>query len=455
MIYDLSKMEENDVYAINLSCYHSYIYYHKTRKLEPIVQKMLSATNHRWEEAVRWWVTNTARALRKGASGYVFSLTSNSYSKSVQKIGYRKVKAFVDFLEKRGYIDIYKGFVVQWRTEDGKRVPEETIPSCMIFRKRTLELWDGLVLDFNLWTAQEESDLAIVRDRVTKETLSNSGRRGMKEIKEEVKRLNSRLEGADITFNDRPIVDVAYRRIFTGDLDNGGRLYTIGGGVQLLPQQIRKEYLKIDGEPVVELDYSCIHPNICYQMMYNQDGFSVYDVFGQDFSPYGADLGFLKVDQEAKEQWEKLTGKKHDPVRTLAKLAILIGMNSNDKNGAAWTLSGKVAQDRKKTNIADQDFYALVSANSTDCVRVLEAVQRHNDFIEERFFSDAGVMLQSIDSKIMMRIVGAMGELGHDVLAYHDSVLVKESAEDDLYEAMVAAWEDVLGDTTFCKVEKK
>lgn len=33
MIYDLSKMEENDVYAINLSCYHSYIYYHKTGKV--------------------------------------------------------------------------------------------------------------------------------------------------------------------------------------------------------------------------------------------------------------------------------------------------------------------------------------------------------------------------------------------------------------------------------------
>jgi hypothetical protein len=32
---------------------------------------------------------------------------------------------------------------------------------------------------------------------------------------------------------------------------------------------------------------------------------------------------------------------------------------------------------------------------------------------------------------------------------------LKESAEQDLYEAMINAWKTVLGDTTFCKVDKK
>ena len=37
-------------------------------------------------------------------------------------------------------------------------------------------------------------------------------------------------------------------------------------------------------------------------------------------------------------------------VRQLAKLAILIGMNSNDKNSAAWTLGNKVKIDRAQNN---------------------------------------------------------------------------------------------------------
>lgn len=453
MIYDLSKMNEKDVYTINLSCVRSYVYYHESKYYKRVMEEMLVATNHKWDEAVKWWVSNTARAFDRKARGFVFSLKAETYSKSIQGIGYKKVKKLVEWLEAKGYIDIYKGYVKSWQVVDGVRTPETVIPSCMIFRQRTIDMWEGIECSYKLWTEQEESDLAIVRDRLTKETLSNRGRRGMKEIKEEVRSMNLRLEGADITFDDKPIADIAYRRIFTRDLEKGGRLYTLGGGVQLLPQEIRSELLKIDGEPVVELDYSCIHPNICYQMMFNKDGFSVYDVMGEDFSPYGADLSFLIIDEEAKDQWERMTGRVHDPVRNLAKLAILIGMNSSDKNSAAWTLGNKVKQDRAKHSIEEQDFYALSSKN--DYARVLEAVQKHNDFISDMFFSDAGIMLQSIDSKIMMRIVGSMGELGVDVLSYHDSVIVKASAEHDLRFAMVDAWKSVLGDITFCKISKK
>ena len=453
MIYDLSKMTDKDVYTVNLGCVRSYLYFHESKYYQKIVDQVLAHTNYKWEEAVRWWVSNSARAMKNRANGFIFSLQSNTYSKSQQGIGYRKVKSLIEFLESKGYIDIYKGCVKSWVTKDGKQVPEFMIPSCMVFRQRTLDMWKGVDVSYNLWKEWEENDLAVIRKRDTKEALSNRGRRGMKEIKSEVRDMNSRLEGANITFNDKPIADIAYRRIFTDDLDKGGRLYTLGGGVQLLPQTIRAEMLKIDGEPVVELDYSSIHPNICYQMMYNRDGFSIYDVMGEDFSPYNADMSFLQIDQQRKMEWERRTGRAHNPIRSLAKLAILIGMNSNDKNSAAWTLGNKVKQDRMQLNIEDQAFYALSSSN--DYALVLEAVQNHNDFIRDMFFSDAGIMLQNIDSKIMMRIVGAMGELGHDVLAYHDSVLVKASAEDDLRQAMVNAWGAVLGDTTFCKIDKK
>lgn len=452
MIYELKCMKESEVYSVNLRCVRSYLYYHESKYYKKIVDQVLEHTRYKWEEAIRWWISNSARAFKHKATGFIFSLDKNTYSKSKQGIGYRKVKSLVDFLEQKGYIDIYKGYVKSWKIINGNPVPDESVPSCMIFRKRTLDMWEGVNTSYNLWRELEENDLAIIRNRETKEVMPTRGHKGFKEIKSEVKNMNSGLEGAEITFEGKPIADVAYRRIFSGGLDKGGRLYTLGGGVQLLPQHIRASSLKIDGEPVVELDYSAIHPSICYQKMFNDDGFSIFDVMGPDFSPYSANLSFIEIDIRMKNSWERLTGKAHNPRRSLAKLAILIGMNSDDKNSAAWTLGNKVKIDREKA-IEDQDFYAMTG--SVDYGQVLEAVQDHNDFIRDQFFSDAGIMLQNTDSKIMMNIVGAMGEKGHAVLAYHDSVIVKQSAEQDLYEAMINAWKAVLGDTTFCKVDKK
>lgn len=445
-------MTEQQMYSINLQCVRSYLFYHESKYYKKLIDQVSEHTNDKWSEAVRWWISNSARAIKKKANGIVFSLDLHTYTRSKQGIGYRKVKSLVDFLESKAYIDIYKGYVKSYKMHKGKLIPDDVVPSCMIFRERTKEMWKGVNTSYNLWKDLEDNDLAIIRNRETKEVISSRGHKGFKSIKSEVKSMNELLSGCEITFDDKPIADVAYRRIFSGDLESGGRLYTLGGGVQLLPQNIRASSLKIDGEPVVELDYSCIHPNICYQLMFNTDGFNIYDVMGKDFSPYDADLSFLKVDGKLKKEWEKKTGNPHNPVRQLAKLAILIGMNSNDMNSAAWTLGNKVKLDRSKP-IEDQEFYALVG--QTDYSSVLLAVRQHNDFISEHFFSDAGIMLQSIDSKIMMRIVGAMGAKGHSVLAYHDSCLVKASAEKDLWDAMYSAWEAVLGDKTFCKVDKK
>lgn len=453
MIYELKEMKEEDVYLVNLRCVRSYVWFHKSKYYESIVQYMLEQTKNKWEEAVRWWVSNSIRAKREKATGFVFSLHTATYSKAELKIGYRKIKGLTDFLEAKGYIDIYKGFVKTWKVEKGKLVPEDVVPSCMIFKKRTLDLLSDANTRYNLWKDLEESDLAIIRNRETKEKMSTRGVTGFKDIKNEVKEMNEWLENTNITYKDEPIANVAYRRIFTDSVDKGGRLYTLGGGVQLLPQRVRNESLKIDGEPVVELDYNAIHPNIAYQQLLTEEGMNVREIMGEDFSPYDADLSFLKVHGKLKEEWESINQKPHNPIRSLAKLAILIGMNSNDMAGAAWTLGNKVKTDRKNP-IQEQEFYAL-DIKDKQYIAVLEAVRKHNDLIAKKFFSDSGIYLQNIDSKIMMNIVGQMGAKGHSVLAYHDSCLVKASAENDLREAMYSAWEDVLGDKTFCKVDNK
>src|SRR5690349_1965347 len=113
-------MKESEAYSVNLRCVRSYIYYHESKYYKKIVDQVLEHTGNKWEEAVRWWISNSARAIKHNAQGFIFSLDKNVYTKSVQGIGYRKIKSLVDFLEQKGYIDLYKGYVKSWKTVNGK-----------------------------------------------------------------------------------------------------------------------------------------------------------------------------------------------------------------------------------------------------------------------------------------------------------------------------------------------
>lgn len=448
MIYDMSKMDEEDVHSISLSSVRSYIYYHDSIYYQPLVNELLQKTEGKWEKAVKWFISNSARAVKKNALGFKVSFKGEVYTNNKLGIGFRGVKSLLEWLEQKGYIDIYKGYVMHWKVEGKLRSPERVFPSVVKLRPRALEMWQGLD-DYDLWKDIESESCVEVKSRSTKEVLEDFI--VDQEVIEKVMNYNNGISGANIKFKGRQIADVEYKRVFIENMEIAGRLYAQGGGVQLLPQKIRSEHLTIDDEPVVELDYSAIHPNISYQMLYNS-GVNVYDVFGDDFHPYNADLSFVEVDENLKNEIEGITGVAHNPLRQLTKLAILVGINSKDIQQAVSAMSSKVFEDRKKEK-KDQQFYAI--PGTIPVKKILEAVQEHNGLIEDSFFSDKGIVYQNVDSNIMMGIVERMVQKGHDVLAYHDSCLCKKSAEEDLRAAMMESWMEVLGDSTFCMIERK
>lgn len=449
MIYRFEKMMEEDVQAIQLSCCQSYLFYNKSLYYQEIVEHLLTKTGGRWEKAVRWFVSNGARALRKKANGFKISLNPQTYSGNTMGIGFKGVKGFLEWAEQRSYIHIYKGCVLSWKVEEGKRSPDEVVPTCVVFRERFLSLWLD-VEEYDIFKEVERQSAVCVRDRSSKEEL-NDYEDYLEEDRIRMLHINDSLNDSTIAFNGKRIATPEYRRIYTDNVFSGGRLYVQGGGVQLLPQEMRSKHLEIDGEKVVELDYSSIHPNICYQLLHNK-GIPVREIIGEDFKPYGADLRFIQVNQEKKEAIEKVTGDVHDPLRNLAKLAILIGMNSKDVSSAVSAMSSKVHADRKK-EWTEQKFYAI--DGKIPVSDILRAVCDHNDFISENFFSDVGIILQKYDSDIALKVIESVIQSGSAVLAYHDSFIVKESVKDVLRQAMVDAWYDVFTDTTFCKVEEK
>ena len=451
MIYELSKMSTLDRHGISLSCSNTYLHYHQSKYYQHITDSLMTQSEGKWEIAILWFVSNFARAMNSTAEGMRVSLDPGYYSGNKAKIGYRGVKALLELLESKSYIHIYKGYVDTWKFDNGIRTPEYVISSCIIFRKRLLDLWNSDTI-VNLFESTNLPDSVEVRNRATGDVLGTRGKIGIKEAREKMETYNTSLKSADIKYNGKQIATVEYKRVYLDTMHVAGRIYAAGGGVQLLPQKLRNDYLEIDGESVVELDYSAIHPNICYQMLL-EDGVNAFDLMGEDFNPYNADLTFVETDQDVIDEHSVLIGKKHDPLRNLAKLAILIGINSVDEAQAVGAMSGKVRDDVKKKDDSDKLFVGVVG--TIPVKRILSAIRQHNDLIKDSFYKDKGVLLQKVDSEIMMNIIQTMVQKDHTVLAYHDSCLVKKSSEDDLREAMFSAWKNVLGDTTFCKVDKK
>lgn len=453
MIYNITIQDDVIVQRLALTCINSFTYYHESKYYRNVYKEILSATEGKWINAVKWFVSNSARAINYKAVGFQVSLRPQTYSNNIQKIGFRSVMNLINLLEGKGYIDIYKGGVLEWGVdEDGGYEAGSKSSSYIVLKEKYLDLWRGVRLPKGCWDKQEDDLLVQIRDRETRQNKSTQGVAGITKEKLRMKQFNEFLSKSDIQFYGEPIANLKYSRIFSDDLTYGGRLYAVGGGVQTIPQDIRRDALTIDGEPVVELDYKAIHPNICYQLFYNGDGLDVNMVLGEDFCPYSAPMPFLEINEDKIKEKEKLTGKSHKPVRELAKLTILISMNSDDRGKAVHALSNKIRKDRLEP-IENQRFYGIEGI--IPARRVCDALKEHNDFISSHFFSDSGIVLQKFDSDIMLEVVSRMLQKEHAVLCYHDSAITKASAEEDLMNAMQEAWVSVFGNDKFCTIEKK
>lgn len=451
MIYDLSKINDLQMYEMMLTNTDSSLYYHRSLWYEDVVMFLLVVTGGKWERSVRWFVTNSAKAVRAKAGGFYVSFTPKYYTSNDQSIGYRTTMSLLDQMEACDFVDIYKGFVKEF---DSTGKPVKTVKSFVQFKEKYLALWAEV--DVVLLPNTQVEDMIEIRNRETGENKSLRGRNGITELREGVKVLNDNLKDVSIEFKGKRVATVEYKRVYSNSLHQSGRFFVSGGGVQLLPEKYRSKYLTFNGEPVCELDYSSIHPMICLEKLNIAGGFdcNVWDIIGKDFKPYGVDLSeIVRVDQEAIEDHKEKYGLTHyDPVRNLAKVALLISINAIDRAGAVSAVSNKLFQDSKK---AEQDKKFVGIIKPTKVLDVCEAIRKHNYLIEDQFYSDAGVRLMNIDSNIAARVVSDMIQDGESLLIYHDSFICRASSEEKLYNIMFDAWKEELGDNQFCFVSKK
>jgi hypothetical protein len=177
------------------------------------------------------------------------------------------------------------------------------------------------------------------------------------------------------------------RRIFSERWSLHGRLY-------LWPQNIpsaARAKLTINGEPTVELDYSAMHPMLAY----NQIGVKL------DGCAYDVGAGF-----DRKE----------------VKAALIIAFNAADEDAAVKALA------RAKGIRHDR------------CRQIFDAIRRRHRPIEGAFFSDKGVELMNLDSKIAMAVTTGLMADGIPSIPVHDSIIGPAQFRGQIHAKMEEVW---------------
>jgi hypothetical protein len=212
-------------------------------------------------------------------------------------------------------------------------------------------------------------------------------------------------------------------RIFNnGSFSQGGRFYAEGGGWQTLSKEERQK-LTISGDPVVEIDYSELHPTLAYHNAGLMPPEDAYDIHGYP--------------------------------RPLVKFAFNIMLNASTEHAARRSLalkpgmlnhlvgrevfrSGSPEKLMRQVRTFDPGLYQLALESAADLINQL---RRKHSPIAVFFFSGLGPKLQHLDSQIASMVMKTMRKQGEMPLPVHDSFIVRTSQGDRLEQAMIEAGE--------------
>lgn len=212
-------------------------------------------------------------------------------------------------------------------------------------------------------------------------------------------------------------------RVFNVSFDFGGRFYR--HWAQGVPRELRR-FIRINGEPVMELDYKAIHPTL----LYAERGLAIE---GEVYVPFGWPYAF----------------------RPVFKLLMLAAINADDLDNAV-----KGARHGIYRNPELMAAFPECLTNRW-LVPAFEALAHLHKPIADEFFNGAGLRLQRKDSEIAERVMLTLLDRGVVSVPIHDSFLVAHPHTDALREVMLATSKDVSGVTiqvdekwAFCSIQQ-
>ena len=189
-----------------------------------------------------------------------------------------------------------------------------------------------------------------------------------------------------------PSYQTTLTRIFSnGRYQEGGRFY----GYMQGRKKAERRSLTFDGQAVLEMDYTAIHPTILYEL----EGLSPLN------DPYS------------------IEGFERDDVKVAFN--ILINRKGHQKGDAAAVASN-------------------LEIGISQATRLCNALYTLHEPIKHRFNTGYGLELQRIDSDVMEQVLSTFVTRKKPIIPVHDSALVRVADEELLFLAMRDAYCDVL-----------
>ncbi len=222
---------------------------------------------------------------------------------------------------------------------------------------------------------------------------------------------------AKITYYDgfeRYDVQSYVRAIFVGGLSLYGRLHTSGARHAQGLSKTERRTILIDGQPVVELDYSGLQP----RMLYAAEGIQY------DRDPYTKVLNSLPG----------IRDYGYHRLRRYLKTVLLALLNASS-----------LQQSEKAANFwlyehQEENRY-LRSLGVGRARPWLEAFQKEHEQIAHYFGCDMGLKLMNKDARIALDVVWRFAEQGIPIIPVHDSFIVQDNHAEELWQVMDETYE--------------
>jgi hypothetical protein len=395
-------------------------------------KKIITATN-RIKRILRSLLWNCYRAARAHDDCFLkISLSDISYRKSATENPYgitREISKVIASLEDNGHLSKHIGF---FDRRTGKAKQTRIRPTLSL-------LYDLKTLPDDISELYVEPEPVIIR-RGYVSTLDDASQQHLDGAKETIGAYNEFMRSHKVTHPDAHggflpyhykknklrlinITRKSVRATYHAEGDNVltyGRIH--GGMWQMIPATYRKRIL-IDGEPIVELDYSA-------QIIHIVAGLEGIQLTGD---PYRVALPFPDLDPKYR--------------RSMAKAVTMIMLSAPDRKKIYNAFRGYFRRDplRYQSNlrltnlVIDQIFAAVLEAHP---------------FLKKYAFSGIGKKIFMHDSEIARKIIQTFLDTKKVVLPIHDGFIVKENDEDLLLHTMKRIWHDRFHTTIPIKVEK-
>ena len=169
--------------------------------------------------------------------------------------------------------------------------------------------------------------------------------------------------------------------------------------------------ITINGESVIELDYSGLHPNLLYAtegIQFNNDPYSVVD--------------------------------PRPEVRPFLKHILLCMINASDE------LEAEQSSNYWLKNNYNQ-YKKLEKAGISRARPLIEAFKEKHFRIQHHFCQgkDTGLRIMNKDSKIALNVIDHFSQHGIPILCVHDSFIVQKRFESELNEIMLKSYKQYSG----------